>query len=406
MRSTNYPAILAPLDGTSITKGAYCDPVRPYRVCVRCVMDTTDPEISFDDKGVCSHCLNFEERIRPYWPTGPVAERQLSQMISNIRSTGSNSSYDCIIGVSGGVDSSFLVAKAAEWGLKPLVVHVDAGWNSELAVSNIEKLCSSVGVELHTVVVNWPQMRDLQVAFLKSHLANQDVPQDHAFFAALYQFALKEGVKTVLTGSNFATESILPRAWGYNAMDARHLKAVHNRWGSVDLDGFPIVSPFQFYFGFKYINRMKIISPLNFIEYSKSMAIAHLEKNYGWRYYGGKHYESRWTKFFQSYYLPYKFGYDKRKAHLSSLVVAGEITRAEALRHLSGPLVKEHELAEDLRFIERKLQLGPGELQRLIEGPVDHYSSYRNSEKMLRPAIVAVRTARRVSSLLRSGGRD
>lgn len=398
MHQPNYKQpmnpVRAPIDGSPIERAAYVPAGRPYQVCTRCVMDTTDPEITFDESGVCSHCRNFDSVIRPAWPAPDRGAVLLDEMIRKVKAYGAGKQYDCIIGLSGGIDSSFCAVKVAEWGLRPLVVHVDAGWNSELAVMNIEQICRRLGFDLVTHVVDWEEMRDMQLAFLRSNLANQDVPQDHAFFAALYGYAEKAGIKYVINGSNFATESILPAAWGYDAMDATHVKAIHARFGSRSRGDFPIVSFFDLYVKYPFILKMEVLKPLNYLAYDKEEAIKVLEKDYGWRYYGGKHYESRWTRFFQAYYLPYKFGYDKRKAHLSSLVVSGQMDRSVALDALKAPLYDEKILVEDKIFIAKKLGLSLAEFEELIEQPVHHYSEFPNHQFKRRWASRAYRLAK------------
>jgi N-acetyl sugar amidotransferase len=357
---------------------------REYRMCARCVMDTTDSDITFDDAGVCSHCRYVENQVKYYWFPDARGTAMLHDLIEQVKQYGRCKPYDSIIGLSGGVDSSYLAVRVAEWGLRPLAVHVDAGWNSELAVKNIEQIVTKLGFDLHTHVVDWEEMRELQLAFLRSNLANQDVPQDHAFFAALYNYAVKNRIKYVISGSNYATESILPVSWGYDAMDARHLRTIHRRFGTRKITTFPVVSFFKYHIYYPKIKKMTVLCPLNYIPYSKADAIDYLEKNYGWRYYGGKHYESRWTRFFQAYYLPEKFGYDKRKAHLSSLVVAGEITRDQAITELAKPLYTENELAEDKAFVAKKLGLAVAELDDLLAQPPRHYSEFANNEASLR----------------------
>lgn len=343
-------------------------------------MDTTDHEIEFDADGVCNHCKYVDNQVKYYWHPDEKGEELLRQMVREVQAYGKGKKYDSIIGLSGGVDSSFLACKVREWGLRPLAVHVDGGWNSELAVKNIEQIVTKVGLDLVTHVVDWVEMRDLQLAFLKSHVANQDSPQDHAFFAALYAFAVKNGIKYVISGSNYATESILPVSWGYDPMDIRHIKAIHKRFGSVPLKTFPLVSFFNFHIYYPRIKQMTVLRPLNLMPYSKEYAIDFLEKNYGWRYYGGKHYESRWTRFFQAYYLTKKFGYDKRKAHLASLVVAGMMTRDEAIKELEKPLYGDNELAEDKAFVAKKLDISVEELDQLVAAPGRHYTEFPNSK--------------------------
>jgi N-acetyl sugar amidotransferase len=339
-------------------------------------MDTTDPDITFNEQHRCNYCTGFDRNIRPYWKPTPEGRRELDEIIEAIRAHGRGRPYDCIIGLSGGVDSSYVAAKIVEWGLRPLVVHVDAGWNSELAVKNIEQIVSRLGLDLVTHVVDWEDMKELQLAFLRSNVANQDIPQDHAFFAALYSYAVKSNIKYVVSGTNFATEGILPKAWGYDAMDAHHLKAIHRQFGRRRLRAFPIISFFQYYVYFPRIRQMRVVAPLDYIPYNKAEAIEFLEKTFGWRYYGGKHYESRWTQFYQAHYLPKKFGYDKRKAHLSSLILTGQMTREAALRELDKPLYSDNELAEDMAFVAKKLGLSVDELQDFIEQTPRYYDEF------------------------------
>jgi len=400
MQKINYThpvdAVRAPVDGSPIQHAAFAPNEREYQICSRCVMDTTDPEIEFDEHGVCNHCRKFDETIKPIWPSLEGDQEKLDAMIQTVKSYGKGKRYDCIIGLSGGVDSSYLAVKVAEWGLRPLVVHVDAGWNSELAVMNIEQICRRLGFDLVTHVVDWEEMRDMQVAFLRSNLANQDVPQDHVFFAALYGYAEKAGIKYVINGSNFATESILPATWGYDAMDATHVKSIHARFGSRPRGDFPIVSFFDLYVKYPFILKMEVLRPLNLLPYNKEEAIRILEKDYGWRYYGGKHYESRWTRFFQAYYLPYKFGYDKRKAHLSSLVVSGQMSRSDALVALKAPLYDPRLLVEDKIFIAKKLRLSISDFEALINQPVHHFSEFPNHQRKRRLAVSIYRSTNSV----------
>ena len=358
--------------------------VQPYRMCSRCCMDTSDPEITFDAEGVCNHCHYFENNVKQYWFPDERGKPLLEKMIAEVREYGKGKRYDSIIGLSGGVDSSYLAVKVAEWGLRPLAVHVDAGWNSELAVKNIEQIIAKAGLDLVTHVVDWDDMRELQLSFLRSNVANQDTPQDHAFFAALYNYAMKENIRYVINGSNYATESILPSSWGYDSMDADQLRAIHKQFGTAKLKHYPVVSFFDYFIYYPKIKGMTILKPLNYIYYSKQEAIDYLEKNYGWRYYGGKHYESRWTRFFQAHYLPTKFGYDKRKAHLASLVVTGEMTRDAALAELEKPLYSDNELAEDKAFIAKKLGISVADLEEFIKAPPRHWSEFPNHQAKLK----------------------
>lgn len=354
-------------------------------------MDTSDPGITFDAAGVCNHCRTFDSVLSARWKRGPEGETQLRAQIDALKRENARKDYDCIIGLSGGVDSSYLAVKAVDYGLRPLVVHVDAGWNSELAVQNIERLVKALNLDLHTIVIEWEEVRDLQLAFLRAGVPNQDVPQDHAFFAALYRFAIKHGVRWVLSGGNLASESILPPAWGYDAMDARHLHAIHRRFGSRPLKRFPVVSLWELYFYYPFVRRMRVLRPLDFLPYNKLHAKALLAERYGWRDYGAKHYESVWTKFFQGYYLPTRFGYDKRRAHLSSLIVAGQMSRAEALAELGREHYPAEELRRDRAYVAKKLGLSDAQLEELLQAPLHTHRDYPSNEKLMRGLRTLVR---------------
>jgi N-acetyl sugar amidotransferase len=343
-------------------------------------MDTTDPEITFDDKGVCNHCHEFDNVTSKRWYPNEEGKKRLSQIINSIKSEGNGKDYDCIIGLSGGVDSSYLALKAKEWGLRPLVVHVDAGWNRELAIANIEAIVDYCGYDLHTHVVDWQEMRDLQLAYFKAAVANQDVPQDHVFFASLYHFATQNNIRYILSGGNIATESIFPKSWQGSAMDAINLKAIHKKYGKIPLKSFSMIGIYKLYFWYPFVKGMSTVRPLNYMYYNKSNAIAELETTIGWRSYGRKHGESIFTKFFQNYYLPTKFGYDKRRPHLSSLILSSQITRREALVQLEEPLYDSNELETDIVYFCKKLQITKSEFQKLMTTPVRHHSEFSNWE--------------------------
>jgi len=301
----------------------------------------------------------------------------LDTIVAQIKREGVGKDYDCAIGLSGGVDSSYLAYVARkELGLRLLAVHVDGGWNSELATRNIENIVNKLDIDLHTSVVDWEEMRDLQRAFLRAGLANQDVPQDHAFFASLYSTAQSYGLRYVLSGGNIATESIMPEEWAYNAMDLRHLEAVHRRFGTRKLKSFPRVGFFHYYFWNRYVKRMRVIRPLNYMPYVKDEAIALLERELGFRYYGGKHFESRFTKWQQLYYRPRKFGYDERRPYLSSMILSGQMTREQALEALAGDGVNERQAEEDTEFVLNKLSISRREFNQIIEQPSRTFRDY------------------------------
>ncbi len=358
---------------------------KPYQICTRCVMDTSDPRISFTDDGVCNHCHEFEEKTRKNWFPNAEGEIKLEQMLDQIRARGRGKKYDCIIGLSGGIDSSYMALKARDWGLRPLVVHVDAGWNSELAVGNIEKIVRHCNYDLHTYAVDWEEMRDLQLAYLRSGISNQDVPQDHIFFASLYHFAIDSGIQIILSGSNIATEGIMAKGWHEgSAMDAINLKAIHKRFGEKALRSYKTISFFEYYIQYPLLMKMRTFRPLNFIPYNKKMAVDELCTTIGWRGYGRKHGESLFTKMFQNDYLVRKYGYDKRKPHLSSLIVSGQMTRDEALEELDQPLYDPEELEVDLDYFCRKLRIMRADYEAFIEGPKSSYYDYPNWEGRIR----------------------
>jgi N-acetyl sugar amidotransferase len=347
-------------------------------------MDTSDPDIIFDDNGVCNHCKRAEQLLAKKWFPNDEGERKLQEIAGTIKQYGIGKEYDCIIGVSGGVDSSYLLHVAKKiMALKPLVVHVDAGWNSETAVRNIESLTNALGLDLFTYVVNWEEVKDLQLAFLRASVANQDIPQDHVFFAKLYEYAITNKIKYVLTGSNLTGESILPSSWGYDATDKKHLMAIHKLFGTIPLKTFPTMSLLEYKIYWPYILKMTRIAPLNYLDYDRIKAIKFLEDTYGWQYYGSKHHESKWTKFFQAYYLPEKFGYDKRRAHLSSLIIAGQFSRTAALEEMKKPLYDKDELEHDKEYVAKKLGITIKELENLINLPNKTYKDYPNSEDTL-----------------------
>ncbi|MDR9498529.1 MAG: N-acetyl sugar amidotransferase [Hydrogenovibrio sp.] len=351
---------------------------KKYQVCTRCVMDTTDHEISFDEQGVCTHCHEFDEVTTKRWFPNEEGKKKLEAIFSKIKQAGKNQEYDCIIGLSGGVDSSYLALVMKDYGLRPLVVHVDAGWNSELAVHNIEQIVKYCGYDLHTHVMDWQEIRDLQLAYLKAGVANQDVVQDHAFFASLYHFAVQNNIKYVISGGNIATESVFPKSWHHAAMDAINLKAIHNRFGKRKLQQYKTISFIKYYFYYPFIKGMTVIRPLNFMPYHKGEALEVLKEKVGYKEYGRKHGESRFTKFFQNYYLPSKFNMDKRRPHLSSQILSGELTRAEALEELQKPLYDEVELREDKAYIAKKLKISVEDLDKLVSEPGHDYSEYPN----------------------------
>ena len=345
-------------------------------------MDTSDPQITFDLHGVCNHCTQFERVTRRAWFPGVDGVVHLEAALRNIRRSGRGHKYDCILGLSGGVDSSFLALRVREWGLRPLVVHVDAGWNSELAVANIEAIVRHCKYDLHTHVVDWRAMRGLHLAFLRSGIANQDVPQDHAFFASLYHFAVKNGIRYILSGGNIATEGIFPKAWHGSAMDAINLRAIHRQFGDLPLGSYNTISWFQYYVGYPLVRRMRTVRPLNFLPYVKAAAVRELVDTVGYKPYERKHGESQFTKLFQNHYLPKRFGFDKRRPHFSSLIVSGQMAREEALARLREPLYMREELCRDIEYVCKKLGITPLQFDEFMKLPIRHYAEFPNWDRL------------------------
>lgn len=373
----------------------------PHQECVRCVMDTSDPWITFNDEGLCNHCQAYDAYVSTLG-TSEERQRKLEQLVDQLKARGKGKDYDCIMGLSGGVDSSYLAWFAVnQLGLRPLIVHVDAGWNSELAVNNIQNIVQRLNLDMHTLVIDWPEIRDLQRAYFLAGIANLDVPQDHAFIASLYSEARKYGIKDILNGGNMQTESILPNAWGYDASDSVSLKAIHKRFGTVKLKSYPTIRLYQKYFYYPFIEKMRVHRPLELINYGKDGAKKLLIEELGWRDYGGKHYESVFTKFFQAHYLPTKFGYDKRLAHYSSLIVSGQMTKEEAQGELQKPLYDLQELEEDKAFWIKKLGLSEAEYNRIMSEKPSVYTDFANSEQSVEGLKKAARIAARAYRTVR-----
>jgi len=351
-------------------------------------MDTTDSRITFDENGVCDYCNDFHRRIEPSWHPDAQGEAELERIAARIRHEGRNKPFDCIIGLSGGTDSSYLTYLAkAKLGLRPLIYLVDTGWNLNVAVENIERLVKGLDLELFTEVVNWNEMRDLQLSFFKAQVPYQDLPQDHAIFAGLYNYAVKHGIRYVLTGANNATEVVIPPyEWVY-MNDLRFIRDVHRRFGTVPLKTFPQCGMFRYRVYYRYIRRMQRIAPLNLIPYHKEEAEKELHDLFGWEKYKNKHYENVFTRFYEGYYHPHKFGIDKRKCHFSSLILSGQMTRDEALAELATSPYDEDQMLEDMEYIAKKLGVTIEEFEGIISGENRTYEDYRNSFGLIRAAV-------------------
>lgn len=355
--------------------------IKKVKVCRNCIMDQTDPDITFDHSGLCSYCLGYEKIKEKYFTKANLEEKNLIALINHIKYQTRKSEYDCIMGVSGGVDSSYVAYLSKKYNLRTLAVHFDSGWNSDLAVKNIENITRKLGIDLHTFVCDWEEMKDLQLSFLKASVPNCDIPQDHAIVAGLFKVARENKIKYLLSGSNLTTEYVLPKAWGYISTDYKHIKAIQKEFGKLKLKKYPHFSFFRFYVYHRFIYPINYFYILNHINYNKFEAKKVLMNELGWRDYGGKHYESQFTKFFQAYYLPEKFGFDKRKAHLSSLIVSGQITREEALKEMEQPLYTPEVLKQDKAYVAKKLGITEQELDQIIAlKPKSHFEYPNNSQ--------------------------
>lgn len=356
-------------------------------------MDTSDPEITFDGHGVCNHCRRAEGRLAREHFAGPQHAGRLEALLDTIRAAGKGKPYDCLVGVSGGVDSSYVAYLAKQWGLRPLALHFDNGWNSELSVQNIEVLLNKLGIDLQTFVMDWDEFKDLQLSFLKASVANCEIPTDHAITALQYRVAAKHGIRFILGGANLATESIMPRAWMHKHIDLKFLKAIHQQFGARPLRQFPMLGPAGILFN-TFVRKIRYVTPLNYIHYDKEATIGTLERELGWRRYEGKHFESIYTRWFQGYLLPVKFGIDKRRPHFSSLIVSGQMSRADALAGLQGNAYLDGQAAEDQVYVAKKLGLGAeqfAEILRTPPRPSSDFPSHAEAFDRFQPLIAKVK---------------
>lgn len=355
-----------------------------YRICSQCVMDTTDQSIVFDEKGVCDHCHSFAADVVPNWHTDERGRAELNQIVEKIKQDGKGRDFDCIMGMSGGADSSYLLHLAVkELGLRPLVFHVDGGWNSQIAVNNINAMIDKLGLDLYTEVINWEEMKDFQLSYFKAGVPNIDVPQDHAFVATLYNFADKHKIKYILNGGNFSTECVRnPKNWLYYGTDMSQIRDIRKKFGTIPLKTYPFSGVLRHKFYLRYVRGVQVVKPLNYMPYIKAEAMKMLEDEYGWQPYPQKHFESRFTKFYEGYWLPKKFGYDTRKVQFSSLILTGQMTRDEALEKLSKPAMSEDDARQEFEYIATKLGITVAELQSYFEAPNKSHRDYKNQESI------------------------
>ena len=375
---------------------------REYQICTNCVMDTTDSVITFDESGVCDHCRTFYQDILPHWQTDERGMAEISTIVEKIRDDGRGRDFDCIIGMSGGMDSSYLTYCAKEkFGLRPLVFHVDAGWNTQIAVNNIERLVDGLGLDLYTEVINWVEMRDLQLAFFKSGVPHIDTPQDHAFFAMMYKFAETHNVRHILTGANYSTECIRnPIEWMYYQSDSIQIRDIHRQFGTVDLKSFPLTSILKHKAYLPYVKGIKVVRPLNYLSYIKKESMELLRERFGWQPYPQKHFESRFTRFYEGYWLPKRFGYDTRRVQFSSLILTGQMTRNEALAELQHSPYFKMDVASEIRYVVNKLEITVDELHSYLDMPLKSYRDYRSQDRIYRVGAVIGRPPQSVGAAL------
>ena len=353
-------------------------------------MDTTDPDITFDAQGVCNHCHTFLAQQR----TGETP-LDFHTLVKDIKRSGKDKRYDCVLGVSGGTDSSFTAYMAKDAGLRPLIVHLDNGWNTEIAVRNIENVCAKLGLDLFTHVIDWNEFRDLQLAFLRASVIDIELLTDQAIVAMTYRQAKRNQVRYVLTGHNSATESSLPAAWVHAKSDVRNIKAIHKQFGTVKMKTYPTENTLQLRY-WKRTRGIREIHVLDHIDYDKGVAEDILQKEVGWQKYGGKHHESFFTRFYQTYILPTKFGIDKRRAHFSSLILSGQLERSDAIRKLEEPPFAPAAIGADIEYCLKKLGLERNEFDELMRLRPRAHLEFASEASYMRRLVTAKRLWRRL----------
>lgn len=355
-----------------------------YQICTKCIMDTTDPDIWFDDNGICSHCRRYENFVQSDSYQKKRKEGSLEQLIDEIKMKGVGKKYDCIIGVSGGVDSSYVAYIVKKLGLRPLAVHFDNGWNSEVSVSNIEKALKKLDIALYNYEADYEEFYDLQLAFLKASTPDSEIPTDHAIFALLNKRAAQEGIKYILAGTNTATEGGGVAAWSQGHGDWRYIKNIYKKFGrGSSLKSFPHYGPLRFIY-YTLIKKIKWIPILDYLDYNKKNAMNIIENELDWNYYGGKHYESIYTRFLQGYILPRKFGFDKRRLHLSSLIWSGQISRHNALEEMEKPDYPKELQEQDRRLVEEKLEMSREEFEQVMNETPRSFWDYPSYKKIIK----------------------
>jgi N-acetyl sugar amidotransferase len=355
---------------------------RPYQICTKLVIDTSDPDVTFDSDGVSNHYHAFKNLVEPIWETNINGRLRLEQAVEEIKKGGRGREFDCLIGLSGGIDSSYMLHQmVTEFNLRPLVFHVDAGWNSEIAVHNIQCIIEKLKLDLYTEVINWNEVRDFQLSMFKSGLPNIDLPQDIAFIGVLYKYAAKHGIKTILNGGNIASESVSYPLKYYYFADLKMTKAILKKYGTVKMQTYPFTSSFYRKIYMPYVRGVKMVKPLNYIPYVKDAAMQELTKTYGWKSYPQKHFESRFTRFLESYWLPKRFGYDVRRVQFSSLILSGQMTRDEALSQLEKLPYDPDTIYQEFNYIANKMEISEIELNKYLNMSRKFYWDYPNNSR-------------------------
>lgn len=369
-----------------------------HKICTKCIMDTTDSNIYFDENGVCNHCKEYEERARKELHYDKVGQEKLKQLVNRIKNDGKDKKYDCIIGLSGGVDSSTVAFTVKRLGLRPLALHLDNEWNSEIAVYNIKNIVEKLNIDMRTYKVDWEEFKDLQLSFLKSSISNCEMITDHAIIALMFQTAAKKKIKYIIHGGNIVTEGVLPKSWGYINQDWKIIKGIQKKFGTLKLKKYSHLSLFKWIY-YIFVKKIIFFPILNYVPYVKKDAKRLLEKELGWKDYGKKHYESIYTRFFQAYYLPVKFGFDKRRAHLSTLICSGQLTRKEALREISSdPYPTEEMKKKDREYVIKKLGLTEKEFGNIISQPIKSFKDYPNNHFLFKKLNYFVNLSKKITS--------
>lgn len=369
------------------------------QICKRCIMDDlNDPDLVLDKDGVCNHCHNFDRAFDKI-PTAKDAEIHFRDTINRIKSDGKTNAYDCVIGVSGGVDSTYLCHIAKLEGLRPLLVHCDNGWNSELSVMNIQNIVEKTGFDLHTLVLNWEEFKDIQLSFFKAGVVDIELPYDYALIISIYKAALKHNIKYVLTGHNIVTEgTYLPKSWRHEKMDIVNIKGIHKLFGKLPMKTFP---HFSFLKQYRINKKFTYVNLLNYTSYNKAAVKELIIKKMGWKDYGGKHYESIFTRFYQGYILKEKFKIDKRQFHLSVLVQSKQITREEALAEYALPAYNAIQCAEDKDYVIKKLDFTPQSFESYMQAPINKHEKYPSILKYWALYFKAIKLVKPLKTLIK-----